>query len=231
MSHWPRRLKPRRLLPVASATTALMLVFAVGCGSAGGGASTGEPGSASTAATPPNTTPAAQGAPSAGSANGESDFGPAPKSAAAQSASARHDSAPFETKGGDNSIQESGSEASSSELDQAAVVLHGYLDSRAAGSWGRACTFVTPGLIASMRQLAGGAGAKLSCPKLFASLSAGLPAAALREAAIAEVGALRVKGDSAFLLFHGAHGADYFISMVREGGEWKVAALAPSPLG
>src|SRR6476659_1017933 len=56
---------------------------------------------------------------------------------------AHHDSGggsqQFITKGGDNSIQEFGSEPSASEFEQAATVLQGALDARAVGAWRVAC--------------------------------------------------------------------------------------------
>lgn len=137
--------------------------------------------------------------------------------------------APFEAKGGDNSIQEFGAEASGSDFAAAATALHGYLDARAAGAWRDACSFLSPGVVASLAQLGGGSG-RASCAEILASVSTGLPPAARREAAVADVGALRSEGDRAFLLFHGAGGADYFIPMTEEGGSWKVAALAASSL-
>lgn len=142
--------------------------------------------------------------------------------------------ASFEVKGGDNSIQQFGSEATSSELGQAALALHGYLDARAAGEWTTACSYLADGLAGSMQQLAGtgGQGAKApSCAEVLASLSAGLPPQLLSESAIADVGALRAQGDRGYLLFHGAEGSDYFIPMASQGGEWRVAAVAPSALG
>lgn len=38
------------------------------------------------------------------------------------------------------------------------------------------------------------------------------------------------EGDRGFLLFHGVLGADYFMPMAREGGMWRVAAIAPSAI-
>lgn len=147
---------------------------------------------------------------------------------------AHHDAASgaaqFEAKGGDNSIQEFGAEAGSSDFTAAATTLHGYLDARAAGAWRDACSYLSPGVAASLSQLSGGSGGGASCPEAVASLSAAVPAATLNEAADAEVAALRSEGDRAFLLFHGAHGADYFMPMAHEGGAWKVAAIAPSAL-
>jgi len=136
----------------------------------------------------------------------------------------------FEAKGGDNSIQQFGSEASGDEFSQAAIALHGYLDARAAGAWAAACSYMADGVTAQLSQMSGAGkqGGHLSCAKILAALSGGLPPAALHEVAEADVGSLRIEGERAFVLFHGAHGVDYFMPMVREGGEWKVAALAPS---
>jgi hypothetical protein len=137
----------------------------------------------------------------------------------------------FETKGGDNSIEEFGNEAGGSELAEAATALHGYLDARAAGAWAAACEYLADGVSRQLSQLAGkGGGEAPSCAQILAGLSGGLPPAALRQAALADVGALRVEGERSFLLFHGSEGSDYFIPTVSEGGNWKVAAIAPSPL-
>jgi len=145
--------------------------------------------------------------------------------------------APFKTKGGDNSIQESGAESEAAELREAASVLHTYLDARAAEQWHRACDQVSAAVTESLSRLAssaaqqgGKSGKKLGCPQLIAALSAGMPPYLQRELTKAEVGALRVRGSGGFLLFHGAHGSDYFMPMAREAGKWKVAALAASEL-
>lgn len=228
----------KTLAALALLGTALLLSA---CGS-GGGASTSSPGATTSTQSAP-----ASGQPSPAPAESPEGQGAGAKPKQAGAAAketgasfnspAHHDSGggttQFETKGGDNSIQESGSEASGSEFDQAAAALHGYLDARAAGAWSAACSYMPPGLTASMAQLGGaaGGGPKPSCPQLLAALSVGLPAAALHEAAIADVGALRVEGEHAFLLFNGAHGSAYFMPMAREGGEWKVGAVAPSALG
>lgn len=140
---------------------------------------------------------------------------------------------PFETKGGDNSIQEFGSEASGGDFEAAATALHGYLDARAAHAWTAACSYMSPGVAASLAQLSGsggGSGGGASCPQTLASLSAAVSAAALDEAAVADVAALRTEGARAFLLFHGAHGTAYFMPMASEDGTWKVAAIAPSAI-
>lgn len=140
--------------------------------------------------------------------------------------------AQFHVPGGDNSVQEFGSEASAAELRAAATALHGFLDARAQRRWEAACGYLTAGIRQQLRQLAshapeaGGAG----CAHTLGALAAGVPPAALREAAAAEVGALRLQGSRGFLLYRDAHGAAYAIQVTREGGVWKVAGLSGVPL-
>jgi len=140
-------------------------------------------------------------------------------------------SAPFRSKGGDNSIQEYGAEVSGGEFAEAAAVVHAFLDARAAGAWAAACGRLAPAVRQEVvSQLGAAQGQKANCPEVLAGLSASVPASALREVAVADVGSLRAEGDAGFLLFRGAQGVDYFIPMRREAGKWKVGAIAPSPL-
>lgn len=159
----------------------------------------------------------------------------APKETAHFTPPTHHDSGggtgQFEGKGGDNSIQESGDEASSSEFAEAAATLHGFLDARAARAWAAACKRLAPGVAEQLVPEVGSAGGgKTSCAAVLASLTVGVPSSALREAAVADVGALRVDGDHGFILFRGVDGHSFFMPMIREGGQWKVAAIAASLL-
>jgi hypothetical protein len=216
----------------------LALLTAAGCGSRD--SSTG---SDADATTPAHTTPTAPQHGSAPDAEGTSKArkqqtekpqrGQVPTGAKDFHPPAHDDSGggsqQFEAKGGDNSIQEFGSESSGDEFAEAAAALHGYLDARAAGSWAAACDYIAPGFAKSVSSLAQGS-EEVGCPKLLAQLSAGVPAAALREAAIADVGSLRAEGDSGFVIFTGRGGETYFMPMSHQGGRWRVAALAPSAL-
>jgi len=140
----------------------------------------------------------------------------------------------FHRPGGDNSIQTSGSEASSSELQQAAAALHGYLDASAAGAWRDACSYMASGAAVGLRRFAGNSPQlkDAGCPELLAALSAGTPESTRRLSTEADVASLRVDGDRGSLLFQGAHNTDYFMlmPMAKEDGEWKVAAVAASAI-
>lgn len=142
-------------------------------------------------------------------------------------------SARFRNKGGDNSIQESGHEASASEREAAAAVLHAYLDARAAHRWSDACFYIAASLAATMEEFAARYGKQQgveSCPQVLAALATGSSQQALEETAEADVGSLRIEGDHAFLLYYGPGNAPYAMPMVREGGAWKVGSLEGTPL-
>jgi hypothetical protein len=141
-------------------------------------------------------------------------------------------SAQFRTKGGDNSIQEFGGEASSSEFEQAAATLHAFLDARAARAWQAACGYLASSVGEQLEQQFGeesGGGPK-GCAGILSALTAGVSSRSLREAAVADVAALRAEGNQGFLLFEGVRGATYFMPMNREDGRWRVAAIAASAL-
>jgi hypothetical protein len=226
-----------RILAPLSIAASIVLIALTGCGGSGGEGSTTSP--TETGSSTQRKLSQKQAAKSKPAGKIDNQSKPASSNPAVsghdegQPNTSHHDSGgganQFKTQGGDNSIQESGSEAGNSEFVQAAAALHGYLDARAFGRWAEACAYLAPAVVTQLGQLAGSS-KKIPCTKLLASLSAGLPPGALREAAVADVGTLRVDGDSAFLLFHGAHAVDYFVPMARDGDEWKVAAIAPSAL-
>jgi hypothetical protein len=141
-------------------------------------------------------------------------------------------SAQFKVRGGDNSIQEFGEEAPESELQRAATTLHGFFDSRAALAWGTACSYLGQPVLTTLRQLAA-ASDRLNgsrCPEILAALSKGAPAPVLAESAEADVGALRIEGGNAFLVYRGAREVVFAIPMVKEKGEWKMGAMTGTPL-
>lgn len=136
-------------------------------------------------------------------------------------------------KGGDNSIQRFGVESPSSDRVAAARALKTYLDARAAGDWARACMGVSAGLNAEFRQFGrqSAQGGKLpSCAETMRTLTAGVPASALRTAAAIHVLSMRLEGSTAFLLYKNGDGTPSEIPMAHESGEWKVGALDGSAL-
>lgn len=137
----------------------------------------------------------------------------------------------FRVKGGDNSVQEFGSEAGEDQFEEAAAALHGFLDARAQGAWAAACRHLASDVVASLEQLRGQGGASGGCATLLEKLTNPAAEGLLRkEARRADVGSLRTEGDRAFAIYRGLDRTIMAIPMTREDGEWKVAALAGTPL-
>ena len=173
-----------------------------------------------------------------GSADGEGGSGGSGASSASEFVPKHHHdsgggSEQFKVKGGDNSVQEFGAEADTSELDAAATALHDFLDARAEGNWAAACHYMSKSVTESFEKLAaqGGAKGKASCAATLEKLiNPNAKALMKAEAAKADVGSLRIEGEHAFVIYTGAEGAVLAMPMANEGGSWKVASLAGTPL-
>jgi hypothetical protein len=139
----------------------------------------------------------------------------------------------FRVKGGDNSVQEFGAEAEPSKFEAAAQALHNFLDARAAGDWDAACEYMSRATVASFEQIAarGEQGSSATCGEIVEGLINPNAKQALKEEAEkADVGSLRVDGEQAFLIYTGTESTVLAMPMANEGGEWKVASLAGTPL-
>jgi len=138
----------------------------------------------------------------------------------------------FKVKGGDNSIQEFGEEADTSELDAAATTLHNFLDARAEGNSAAACQYLAKSTIESFEQLASQTKSKdTSCGGILAAITNPAAKAAMKaEAEKADVGSLRIEGEQAFIIYTGTEGTILAMPMAKEGGAWKVAGVVGTPL-
>lgn len=139
----------------------------------------------------------------------------------------------FRVKGGDNSVQEFGEEADAEEFDSAATALHNFLDARAEGNSAAACQYMSKTMIESFEKLA--AQAKQledsSCGGILEVLTNPAAKQALKEeAAKANARSLRLEGARAFVIYTGLDGTVLAMPMANEGGDWKVAGLAGTPL-
>lgn len=190
-----------------------------------------------------------QSGPEEGGRSGNGGNGGSPRSGGGSSSGGgegnstphHHDSgggtAQFLTPNGDNSIQETGKEASASEREIAAAALHAFYDDRAARNWDAACTHLAVSAVAAMeaaaKQVAKAQGGQVleGCAEVLRAFSSAATHQSLVEAAESiDVGAFRVEGDHGLLLYHGVRGHDYAIQMIREDGAWKVGGLVGTPL-
>lgn len=133
----------------------------------------------------------------------------------------------FIVKGGDNSIQEFGQEAPGADFEEAAAVLHNYYDAYAANNWAAACLYVSSDIIKSLETTARyQSNEPRGCAELLeVVLGSGSNAGVSAEAKAIEAVAMRVEGDRGFLIYVGYEKYIEAMSMVKEGGHWKVAAL------
>ncbi len=197
------------------------------CGS-GGAAST----TTIVAATPPASTgsaPAttATSAPAGTATTPAAEASPAAPSSGSGSSS-KGGAASFRVAHGDNSIPDYGQEAHVSERVRATAALAAYLRARAGGEWAKACSLLAAPTRTQLERLGQSAKRGGGCGKILAGLSSA-PAATRADPLVGGIAALRVKGSSAFVLFHGPHGSKYLMPMRDEDGAWTVGQLAPLP--
>lgn len=138
----------------------------------------------------------------------------------------------FRVKGGDNSVQEFGEEADDSEREEAATALHNFLDARAEAHWAAACEYLASSIVESLGQLTGQKKAKPSdCAGILRRITNPAAKTLMREEAEqADVGSLRLEDGRAFVIYRGTEGDILAMPMSQEGGDWKVASLAGTPL-
>lgn len=138
----------------------------------------------------------------------------------------------YRVKGGDNSVQEFGSEADEEEFDEAAAAVHGFFDARIRGDWEAACSYLASDVTASLKQITGNSkelqGA--DCATVLETISQGAPQSAFKAAAVADIGSLRVEGGRAFVLYRGSGGTVFAMPMKNEDGSWKLGSLAGTPI-
>jgi hypothetical protein len=138
----------------------------------------------------------------------------------------------FRVKGGDNSIQDFGEESSASALEEASASLHDFYVARSEEDWPAACSHLAKTVAQQLEQLASRSGklADKGCAAILSALTPPLPPAVRRELTVVDAGSLRTEGGRAFLIYRGAEGTVYAISMAQEGGAWKVGSIAATPL-
>lgn len=143
-------------------------------------------------------------------------------------------------KGGDNSVQTYGVEASQSARTEAAIALQSYLDARLVGDWAGACSYLAQKARAQLDKLtqqAKSQGEDLGgCAGTMAALGEGESGSQLRaDATITEVlsfrGSGNIPGDPSYLIFTGPPGSTlYSMPMYLEGGGWKVGLVVAAEL-
>jgi hypothetical protein len=137
---------------------------------------------------------------------------------------------PSHYEGGEESVEEFGSEAGGSRKEAILAVEHAYLTALAEKDFGQACSFLSAAVSRSLEQFVvpklRAKGCSAILPKLLASTAPGVA----RQHSGGEIKRVRVKGDQAFVIFHAPGARLYVFTMVREDNSWKATALAASIL-
>lgn len=138
------------------------------------------------------------------------------------------------SQGGDNSIQDFGSEAGGDDRAAAARALAAYYEALASGDTEAACALLSNNtrqdIEHSLDQLDAQGGRKVpsTCPQILKLTG---NADKSPELQISEVLSLRQQDDHAFLIYTAADRKVYAMVMAREDGDWRVAGVHPAPLG
>lgn len=130
------------------------------------------------------------------------------------------------SRGGDNSIQTWGLEASDAQREAASATVQSYLDARAARNWAAVCHLLAAKPRREQSRYAGGA----SCAQAMSSFAAKAQTSVLREEAQIEVLSFRVGPTYAFLIYRRPDGI-FATALSGEGGKWKVVSVTPSAVG
>lgn len=142
-------------------------------------------------------------------------------------------------------IAEFGDEAAAGERGAAQATLAAYLAAAEAGDWPKACGYALPYFIKTLEAASRSAGSARGCPEVLGSVyeeAAGQSRPRYPDAGNPQVASFRIEPypddraaefgveEAGFALLHGSDGNDYYVSMTREGGQWKLTAPMPQPL-
>jgi hypothetical protein len=138
--------------------------------------------------------------------------------------------APPHEKFAEEDIESFGEEASGSDETTIVGVFETYLGALAGKDAKTACEYLTANVQESLQRLAGAKGKKLSCARILPKLLSSTAPAEARQQANGEIKKVRVKGDTAFVVFHAPGAKLFMLTLVREGGRWKATTVAASVL-
>ena len=139
----------------------------------------------------------------------------------------------FRVPGGDNSIQEFGTEQGSDERTAAMQPIEALYRALATSDWSEVCsTSLSAGNIEQITQLAEkspqlkGKG----CAAILSGLTQGRPSETPPDTPDGGIVSFRTEGDTGFAIYWGIDGKGYAFALKSEGGSWKLTALAPTPI-
>lgn len=136
------------------------------------------------------------------------------------------------SKGGDNSIQAWGVEASEPEREELTAILQAFYDARADADWAKACTYLAADQEAEFAAFVKGKSGNSACAAAMRKLAPEVPQSAFeKEARIGRALSLRVGKGNAFLIYTRPGERKVFANaFADEGGTWKVVSVGPTAI-
>ncbi|MDX6635943.1 MAG: hypothetical protein QOF06_2146 [Solirubrobacterales bacterium] len=134
----------------------------------------------------------------------------------------------FLIPGGDNVVQLFGREAAPAEREEASRVIHVWMRARVAEDWKEACKYLAAvyakGLIEDAKLVS--KGKATNCPQtlsFFGDEASGSSGNTLT----GPIDSMRLRGNRAFVQWHGPNQIDWILPMRYEDGGWKVSSASP----
>lgn len=201
-----------RGLPTGVLMATLTALLLAGCGGSDqGGSTSGQSGAAPAPAGNQQTKPTGAGQETSGAGSGDTG---------------RKRESHFE--GGEEEVEEFGSEAHGSAKDEVLATERSYLSAIATKGYEQACARLAPAVTRSLHKMVEGSDA--GCGAILPKLLSPTVAAVARQQLQGEVVRVRVEGEQAFVIFHAPGARLWALPLSNEGGGWKVATLAPTVL-
>jgi hypothetical protein len=139
----------------------------------------------------------------------------------------------FVVPGGDNSIQEYGTEQGSEERIAAMQPIAALYRAFATSDWTEVCnTYLSAGNVEQITQLAEKSPTLKgkSCAAILNGLNQGRPSEITPDTPDGGIVSFRTEGGTGFAIYWGIDGKGYAFALKSEGGAWKLTSLAPTPL-
>ncbi|HSS33910.1 MAG TPA: hypothetical protein VLL27_11575 [Solirubrobacterales bacterium] len=130
-------------------------------------------------------------------------------------------SAEFAGKGRNGELATAGKESTVAEREAASTVAEASFKAAESRDWAGQCATLSAELIGGLEE-----NSKAGCSRSLEQL-ANKNGGAPENPMVEPLAALRVNGNLAFAFFHGIEKRDFVVPMVREGSQWKLAALLP----
>jgi hypothetical protein len=164
----------------------------------------------------------------AGCGSGSSSTGASSTATSAASGPAKESAEgakPKEAASGDQSIQQYGGAANGTDKSAVEGAVHGFLTAMANQDYAGICAAISKTNREQLASFGGGEGG--GCEGALKQLLNPAAAKEAQAAAAAPITSVRIKEDSAFVLFKPQGGSKSYLAMKREGGSWKSIAVTP----